>query len=220
MRSPCSIIFRSTIDGRLHRAAGRAQPSRPRALDDARRHRLGQRTLVHARLPQAFARARRYLREQGLGARGAELRHGAEPYPLPAQGSARLCRIHGSPGRARRARFGQYLARLSGRAAVAVRFRGRDPQAEDAGVDRGRRRGRFRPRHVAEDRACGETWRSPICSTRWSAISSAGSTPAAGRRAIRARCPTNPRRRTGTGERPNLFNAGRQVPAKRGSRRC
>src|SRR6185437_8708939 len=46
---------------------------------------------------------------------------------------------------------------------------------------------------------------------RWSAISSAASTPAAGGRAIRARCPTNPRRRSGTGERPNLFNAGRKA---------
>ncbi len=38
---------RRPVDGRLHHAAGRAQPPEARAFDDARRHRLGQRTLVH-----------------------------------------------------------------------------------------------------------------------------------------------------------------------------
>ena len=35
------------VDGRLHRVAGGAQSSRPRALDDARRHRLRLRALAH-----------------------------------------------------------------------------------------------------------------------------------------------------------------------------
>src|SRR6476661_7321135 len=69
------------------------------------------------------------------------------------------------------ARLGQYLAQLPGRAALALRFRGRDQEAQRPGADRRGRRGRplhraelvpqgrdprFRPGGVSQDRPRGE----------------------------------------------------------------
>ena len=68
--------------------------------------------------------------QKGAGDVAATYGHSAEPHSLRAQGPARLCRIHGAAGRARPARLGPYLAQLPGRAALALRFRGRDQEAQ------------------------------------------------------------------------------------------
>ena len=122
---------------------------RARALDGARRHRLGQRALVHARTSTSIrarsatsssARARRRCRNLWHERRAAFRSLLKDPRGF-AEFAARLAE-HDA------ARLGPYLARLPGRAALALRFRGRDQKARVAGADRGRRRGR--PLHRAE----------------------------------------------------------------------
>ena len=174
----------------------------------------------------------RRVRARRLGGGGQDLRQRPEPRAVRDQGCARLCGISEASGRARRARLGPYLARFPGRAALAVRFRERDSETDDAGADRGRRRGRplhraepvpeigdrrLRAGHVSEDRSCGEPGGARFVQP-------------GGRRFPRPRrcrplaaarsaldCPTNRRRCHGTGTPANLFKPGE---TKRGSRRC
>ena len=166
--------YRRPVDGRLHGAAGRAQSSRARALDDARRHRLGQRALVHGRRSTSIrASSATSVRARRLGARWPRpTATGRAACRSLIKDRARLCRIREASRRARRARLGQYLARLPRRAALALRFRGRrsaklaipalivvgdederciEPSLFLKDGDR-----RLRPGHAAEDRPCGE----------------------------------------------------------------
>ena len=105
---------RRPVDGRLYRAAGCAQSSATRALLGARRHRLGQRALVHRRIPQeSRATLATVFEREGSAAVAATYGNGPARVPFADQGCARLCRIHQASRRARRARLGAYLARLS-----------------------------------------------------------------------------------------------------------
>ena len=122
-----------------------------------------------------FHKASRELGEQfereGSAAVAASYGLGPSRVPFMLKDPRGFAEFQRLLGRARRARLGQYLARLSRRAPLALRFRSRYPQTDDAGFDRGRRRGRalhraepvpevgarrLRPRRTAEDRPCGE----------------------------------------------------------------
>ena len=69
--------------------------------------------------------------------RGAEnLRPGPNPHPVPGQGPARPSGIRRRARASRHQGVGQYAARLSGRPAADLRFRGRHPPHRAADADR------------------------------------------------------------------------------------
>ena len=87
-----------------------------------------------------MATARRF-REARLRVCGGALRHGHRAHSVSGQGPARVRRVQRAVRLARSARRRAHLARLPGRAAVALRRREGDPHHQGADLAGGRRRG-------------------------------------------------------------------------------
>ena len=134
--------FRRAVDGLLFVAAGRPQRAGARAVDDARRRRLGLEPRKSRSVPQAMPGQWRAVRDDRLGRSGESDARGAEPDSVPAEGPARPRRFLCRAGAARCQGLGQHHAQLSGRPALDLHPDRCDPESADADADHLRRRGR------------------------------------------------------------------------------
>ena len=153
-RSPCSTISRSTrrISSACRWAATLRcmlglHVSRPRAVADRRPARAPAPSAPTSRSSARPSKATAdEFEKQGHAAGGESLRHepGAHSVRWSRTRAASRSSTRCSPSTTRRA-AAQHHARLPGRAALALRFRGRYPEDQGADADRGRRRGRSVP---------------------------------------------------------------------------